>query len=39
MYVLKKIGPKTDPYGTFCSNSDRGLKELLILVPCQRSRK
>ena len=39
MYVLNKIGPKTDPYGTSCSNSDRGLKELLILVPCQRSRK
>ena len=37
MYILNKIGPKTDPCGTTsCSNSDQELKERLILVPCQR---
>ena len=32
MYILNKIGPKTDPCGTPCSNSHQELKERLMLV-------
>ena len=39
MYILNKIGPKTDPCGTPCSNSDEELKERLTLVLRQRSDK
>ena len=39
MYILNKIGPKTDSCGTPCRNSDQELKKRLILVLCQRSDK
>ena len=32
MYILNKIGPKTDPCGIPCSNSHQELKERLMLV-------
>ena len=32
MYIMNKIGPKTDPCNTPRSNSDRKLKERLMLV-------
>ena len=35
MYILNKIGTKTDPCDTLCSNSDQEMKEKLILVLCQ----
>ena len=39
MYILNKIGPKTDPCGTPGSNSGQELKERLTFVLCQRSDK
>ena len=32
--TLKKIGPRIDPCGNFCSNADQGLNDLLILLLC-----
>ena len=36
---MNKIGPKTDPCSTPRSNSDRKLKERLMLVLCEQSDK